>query len=366
MAFRRSRQLIFALLWRFCQRHAPRLWERLFCRVLSTKLFPPQAPDPLLRVDFLDISLPSPIGVAPACSHQLEMVDPLMDLGAGFGEFGPYTLEGENPTTETFFLPQDRAIVTQSLGVQNPGLLTVMPTLIKRHYLPHIIGVNMTSTTSYSEESVRAGERTPYHQEFNTMVRKVAPYCDFLTLDFSLPETELSRIISDGSTVVPLLQSVAQAARESAPLHCPRIIVKLPLNLTQLEFPMVCRYLVEARVDAVTIGGPFSLSNDSIRLSQDVHAGMLSGAPQKSAVLDMIKRFYQLTDGQIPIIACGGVFSGQDVYDYLAAGASVVQVDALLRFKGPMVISRLNRELTQILRSRGISSVAAVTGSDFY
>ena len=54
--------------------------------------------------------------------------------------------------------------------------------------------------------------------------------------------------------------------------------------------------------------------------------------------------------GRVPIIGVGGVASGQDAYDKITAGASLVQVYTAMAYQGPTLVSRIKRELTDILR----------------
>ncbi|MGN1063599.1 MAG: dihydroorotate dehydrogenase (quinone), partial [Alphaproteobacteria bacterium] len=95
------------------------------------------------------------------------------------------------------------------------------------------------------------------------------------------------------------------------------------------------------------------------------HIGMLAGRPIKELSTDLVRRIYQHTQGKIPIIACGGVFSGQDAYEKIVAGASLVQIYSAIIFQGPNVVNKINKELAAILHAKGFKSVAEAVGADF-
>ena len=57
--------------------------------------------------------------------------------------------------------------------------------------------------------------------------------------------------------------------------------------------------------------------------------------------------FYYL--GEVPIIGVGGVSSGQDAFDKIKAGASLVQLYTALAYDGPPLVQRIKRELHEIL-----------------
>ncbi len=52
----------------------------------------------------------------------------------------------------------------------------------------------------------------------------------------------------------------------------------------------------------------------------------------------------------LPIIGVGGVASGRDAYDKIAAGASLIQLYTAITYEGPLLVSRVKTELADILR----------------
>ncbi|CAN0418532.1 unnamed protein product [Ectocarpus sp. 12 AP-2014] len=73
---------------------------------------------------------------------------------------------------------------------------------------------------------------------------------------------------------------------------------------------------------------------------------------------------YRLTKGKVPLIGVGGVGTGQEAYDKIRAGASLVQVYSLLVYKGPGAVPGMKAELADLLKTDGFTSVAEAVGSD--
>lgn len=321
-----------------------------------------------LNVSTLGHTFKTPIGVAAGLDKRGNVIDGLIQMGYGFGEFGSYTLEKEMPEKAVKYLQKDKGILVQSLGYRNPGLNKIIPCLIGRRHLPNFVGVNITTSTPTEAENIKQGQHMTYEYEFSLMASKIAPYCDYITLNFSHPETELSHMVSDRSTLVPIIKSVREAIQKSAPLAPPKIIVKLPLDLTPMEASLVCNNLLEAQVDGVIIAGVQSLQKNSKKLLQDNkqhNIGMLAGRPIKDMSTELVATVYQHTKGQIPIIACGGVFTGQDAFEKIAAGATLVQIYSAIVFQGPNVVNKINKELIAILRDKGFANIQQAVGSDF-
>ena len=321
-----------------------------------------------LNVSVLGHTLKTPIGVAAGLDKRGNVIDGLIQMGYGFGEFGSYTLEKEMPEKAVRYLKKDKGILVQSLGYRNPGLNKIIPCLIGRRHLPNFVGVNITTSTPTEAENIKQGQHMTYEYEFSLMASKIAPYCDYITLNFSHPETELSHMVSDRSTLVPIIKSVREAVQKSAPLAPPKIIVKLPLDLTPMETTLVCNNLLEAQVDGVIISGVQSLQKNSKKLLQDNkqhNIGMLAGRPIKDMSTELVAAVYQHTKGQIPIIACGGVFNGQDAFEKIAAGATLVQIYSAIVFQGPNVVNKINKELIAILHDKGFANIQQAVGSGF-
>jgi dihydroorotate dehydrogenase len=57
-----------------------------------------------------------------------------------------------------------------------------------------------------------------------------------------------------------------------------------------------------------------------------------------------------LIAGKLPIIGVGGVASGNDAYDKIAAGASLVQLYTALSYGGPPVVGKVKQELAERLK----------------
>lgn len=54
--------------------------------------------------------------------------------------------------------------------------------------------------------------------------------------------------------------------------------------------------------------------------------------------------------GEVPIIGVGGVGSGQDAYDKIRSGASLVQLYTSMVYAGPVLVQRINNDLAELLR----------------
>ncbi|CAG0883455.1 unnamed protein product, partial [Cyprideis torosa] len=103
-------------------------------------------------------------------------------------------------------------------------------------------------------------------------------------------------------------------------------------------------------VDGVIVSNTTVSRPASLRSPEQAEVGGLSGAPLKEKSLHTLRDFYQLTGGRIPLIGVGGISSGQDAFERIRAGASLVQLYTAMTYGGPGVVNRIHRELEEILR----------------
>jgi dihydroorotate dehydrogenase len=72
----------------------------------------------------------------------------------------------------------------------------------------------------------------------------------------------------------------------------------------------------------------------------------------------MVKSVSQEFGDKIDINACGGISTGQDIYQVLKSGASTVQVYTSLVYEGPGLIKKMKKELAGALRDDQVSGAA--------
>jgi dihydroorotate dehydrogenase len=90
--------------------------------------------------------------------------------------------------------------------------------------------------------------------------------------------------------------------------------------------------------------------------------GGLSGAPLRQRSNEVIRRIYQLTHGSLPIIGVGGVFTAEDAWEKICAGASLIQLYTGFIYEGPGVALSINEGVRRILSKEGFVSLDEAVG----
>ena len=362
--------ILFVIFWWLVQRFHIQWARKLMYWGLRDGSFPAASePENSLHTDRWGYHFNTPLGLADGIDKRGNVLDTLLQMGFSFGCFGPYTLEKEIPPQERYFLKQDKAVITQCAGYRNPGLLKVLPWLIKRRYLPHFMGVDIAVPAENEESNIKQERHFTYVEEFTLMAQRAAPYCDYLTLDFSHPNSELCLLVVNESTILPIIQAAKAAATQAAPIKPPKIFVKIPLDLNSKEVPLIAKTLLDGAVDGVIVAGPMSLAKNSriklkgVRESQ--YSGMLTGHPTHPYLTELIRRLYSILQGRIPIIACGSVASPEEAFELIAAGANYLALEGeCLIYEGPGILQKVNKGLAEILKKKNYASISDAVGAD--
>ena len=179
-------------------------------------------------------------------------------------------------------------------------------------------------------------------------------------LNVSCPNTKQGGM-QFGSDAVLLSEVVglARKAVEHRPLR--PLIVKLSPNVTDIA--AMARAAEEAGADALSLVNTFLGIAINARTRQPrlgANLGGLSGPAIKPLALRMVYQAAQAV--RIPVIGMGGIATGEDVAEYLLAGASAVQVGTAT-FWDPQSPGRIVDEFHKFLNAERIAHATDLVGA---
>ena len=90
--------------------------------------------------------------------------------------------------------------------------------------------------------------------------------------------------------------------------------------------------------------------------------GGLGGQYIKPTALANVRAFYTRLKPEIQIIGTGGIETGQDAFEHLLCGASMLQIGTTLHKEGPEIFPRIIRELQEIMDKKGYQSIDEFRG----
>lgn len=318
-------------------------------RALCARLLAPRGDD--LRVQALGLNFPSPLGLAAGFDKDAMGFAALGALGFGHVEVGTLTGEPQpgNPRPRLFRLRRDRALVNR-MGFNNRGAQSAAQRLARRRG-SLIVGANIGKTKRVTEDGAIA--------DYEKSARLLAPFVDYLVVNVSSPNTPGLRNLQAVDRLRPLLLSVQRCIQEVAEGHVP-LLVKIAPDLADEDVDEVADLALELGLDGI-IATNTTISRCALESSEQeidaVGAGGLSGAPLKTRSLEVLRRLRARTDRRLVLISVGGIESGEDVFERLQAGATLVQAYTGFVYGGPLWPWRVTRQLQRRLGAAGASDV---------
>ena len=328
--------------------HAATLWA------LRHGLGPRRRGDdqPMLATRVWNTDFANPIGIAAGFDKRAIAIDGGLGLGAGFVEVGGITPRPQrgNPRPRLFRLARDRALINR-MGFNNDGLDAVADRLGRRRREDGIVGVNLAANTDSADPA----------NDFEHLVRRLAPLADFLTVDASCPNTTNGQLFLAPQPLADLLGRLKQTRDDVAPTP---LLVKLSPDLEAQHLADMVAVIVAAEIDGIIACNTTTTRPAGLHDRAKNERGGLSGQPLLAPSTAVLRRVYALTQGRPPLIGVGGVASGADAYAKIRAGASLVQLYSGLVYGGPGLVGRIKAELAAHLARDGFAGVAGAVGAD--
>lgn len=289
-------------------------------------------PVPAQPVEVMGLTFDNPVGLAAGLDKNAVAVDGMAAMGFGFLEVGTVTPRPQpgNPKPRLFRLPEQLAIINR-FGFNNEGVDAMLERLAGVRY-QGVLGINIGKNAVTPVENAV--------DDYLYCLRKVYDRASYVTVNLSSPNTPGLRTLQYGETLKVLLGQIKQCQKvlaEERGRYVP-IAIKIAPDMTADDVALVGATLLAEGMDAV-IATNTTLDRSAVADSPYAsEAGGLSGAPLTDMSTEVIRLLAAELKGQMPIIGVGGIFSGADAADKIAAGASLVQLYSGFIYRGPELI----------------------------
>ena len=305
----------------------------------------------ILETTFCDKILPSPIGVAAGFDKNAEVYNPLFNLGFGFVEVGTITPKAQfgNPKPRVFRLEEDEALINR-LGFNNSGSDEISKRIkenIKKGFLGINIGPNKDSTNRISDYLI--------------CFRKFHNLADYITINISSPNTENLRDFHNRNELNFLIDKLKKEKKElnsDVPLA-----IKVSPDLNDDQINEVSKIILDQEIKIIIISNTTDKNREDLKNINKLEKGGLSGKPIEKISNEIISKFYKILKNKTKIIGVGGVSNGNDAFEKIARGASLVQLYTGMVYRGPSIARKISNELIILLKNKGFKNVSEAIGT---
>jgi len=327
-----------------------------FLRNIISKSFEVHA----IPASLFSLRFRNPVGLGAGFDKNAEYLRELDALGFGFVEIGTVTPRPQsgNEKPRVFRLPKDKALINR-MGFNNDGANAVAERLKKwresqTSNIKRQSGKN-SSLTSHVSRLVIGGnigknKTTPNEdawKDYEICFRALNPHVDFFVVNVSSPNTPGLRALQEKASLQKILTHL-QTLNTTFEIQKP-ILLKIAPDLEWEQIDDVIDLAIEIKLDGLvatntTISRAGLQTNES--QTQKIGPGGLSGKPVQKRSTEIVQYIHKKTNGSIPIVASGGIFTGTDARLKMNSGASLVEVWTGFIYEGPFIVKRICRELS--------------------
>jgi dihydroorotate dehydrogenase len=301
---------------------------------------------PKLERQIMGLTFPNPVGLAAGFDKDGKYFEDIAYLGFGFVEIGTVTPRPQdgNPQPRLFRLPEHEALINR-MGFNNEGVDKLVERLKNRK--------NTDGTSRNNREGVIIGGNigknkvTPNEEAFRDYelcFNALFDHVDYFVVNVSSPNTPDLRALQDKEPLNQLLahvQNLNQKQAKPKPL-----LLKIAPDLNESQLDDILEIVENNKLEGI-VATNTTISREAVKGHPlSIEAGGLSGKPVLGASTAVIRYLRSHTKQKnLVIIGVGGIQTGEDALEKLAAGADLVQVYTGLIYEGPSMVKKINREI---------------------
>ena len=307
-----------------------------------------------------NLKFKNPFGAAAGFDKNAAVANQLCALGFGFVEVGTVTFAPQkgNSKPRLFRLPRDKALINRA-GFNNEGTPAVVERL-KNRRPDCVLGVNIGKNKDVANEAATEN----YLASFD-LAHEVA---DYIAVNVSSPNTPNLRELQKAENLEELLSALQKRNRELNQQNKKNLplLVKIAPDLSEAEIESVTGVCLRLNLDGI-IATNTTVSRNNLQASaaeiERIGSGGLSGKPLNARSTEVISEIYRYSKGKLPIVGVGGIFTAQDAFEKIAAGACLIQAYTGFVYQGLTFARDVNFGLAKILREKGFASLDEAIGT---
>jgi dihydroorotate dehydrogenase len=261
-----------------------------------------------------------------------------------------------------FRLPEDRAALNR-MGANNLGAAVMADTLTqtwarKPSAIP--IGINLCKSKMAALEDAAA--------DYIGSFKYLQNVADYFVVNVSSPNTPGLRSLQGGEQLEPILSGLKAVNGNNKP-----ILIKIAPDLAWEDIKEILLLAVNYNLAGI-IATNTTIRRDGLKTkilketgnNIEDEAGGISGLPVRDRSTEVIRFIYRETQGKLPIIGVGGIFTARDAWEKIIAGASLLQVYTGWIYQGPWMVKEVLSGSLKKLEENNLNNISEAIGLEHY
>jgi dihydroorotate dehydrogenase subfamily 2 len=301
----------------------------------------------------------NPVGLAAGYDYEARLTQILPAVGFGFNTVGTITNQpyGGNQKPILGRLLKSKSLMVNK-GFKNEGAAKIVERLSGQKFsVPVGISIGVTNSSSITSEKMAIEDII---KTFTTFEKSSVAH-SYYEMNISCPNLHIPFSFYNPQSLDRLLRAI-----DSLQLRRP-VFVKMPITESDQAVKDMLQVILKHSIAGIIIGNLQKDRKDHSFVSEEVSRwkqGNFSGKPTWKRSNELIRLAYREVGKKLVIIGCGGIFSPEDAYIKIKAGASMVQLITGMIFTGPQLITSINIYLDERLKRDGFAHISEAVGTE--
>ena len=305
--------------------------------------------DDRLKQNVCGLNFYNPVGLGAGFDKNATMTKALSALGFGFIEVGTVTPKPQdgNPKPRIFRFVEEKSI-QNAMGFNNDGGKKILERLHRIYPYAIPIGVNIGKNKITEEEKVIF--------DYKKLVSIFKNTSDYFTLNLSSPNTPNLRDLQNEEFVKVLLSELRCQTNKP-------IFLKISPDMDIDYMLKVCECAIDNGASGI-IATNTTVDYSLVKNPKD--KGGISGAALKKRSKEVFQILSENLFKKTILISIGGIDDGEEAYERIKLGASLIQIYTAMIFEGPCIVREINKTILEKLIEDGFKDISEAIGKSLY
>ena len=305
--------------------------------------------DERLKSKVCGLDFYNPIGLAAGFDKNATMTKGLLSLGFGFIEIGTITPKPQdgNPKPRIFRFERENSI-QNAMGFNNDGSSEILRRVNRIYPFAIPLGINI------GKNKITEPEKTLF--DYKKLVSAFKNSGDYFVVNLSSPNTPNLRDLQNEEFVKTLFSEITQQTDKP-------IFLKISPDMQIDSMLKVCESAINCGASGIIAT---NTTIDYTLLSGAKDFGGISGEVLKKKSREVFSILSENFFDKTTLISVGGVNDGDEAYERIKLGASLVQVYSAMIFEGPALISEINKGILRRLEEDGFKNINEAIGKSLH
>lgn len=241
-----------------------------------------------------------------------------------------------NPTV----VPLGNGNYLNAVGLSNPGVRAFSHEISKNRNVPIIVSLVGSSETDFPKMISHLDSLNIIGYEINLS----CPHVSKMGMEVG----------DDPEVVSSMVKTIKRHTRKP---------ISVKIGIGKIDVVDMAKTAVDAGAEIITAINTVRAMKIDFQSMVPVLSNRIGGLSGKAIKPIGIRCVYEISKRlNVPVIGCGGIFSWEDVIEYLLAGASAVQLGSVLATRNHSLFRKMNNELKNYLNKKGLKNITEVRG----